>query len=688
MFEITIDTGGTFTDAVLIDKERKIGTAKVPTDKQHPEEGIMRCMALLSQERGLSEEELLANLDALVVSTTLATNTMLEGKGAKCGLICTRGFKDVFELGRTMARWDCYNIKVPPPSVLIPRHLRWGVEERTLYTGEILTPLNEDDVREAVNRAKEQNIEVPVVAFLHSYANTLNEEKAAEIIKKEFPDVVISSHIVRRWVEFDRLSAAAIAAYVKPEMKNFAAGLQKRLSDRNSRANLLFLTSVGGVAGTEMVGDNPALFVGSGPAGGVLMGQFLAELVGFENIIVTDMGGTSFDVSIIPERRIQTTTESIIGDYKNAVESLDVASIGAGGGSIIRIDDMGMLRVGPSSAGSNPGPACYGRGGQLPTVTDANVILGYIPGDYFLGGRMPIDAGLAEKALRDNVADPLGMDLVEAAYAVSSLVETNMANRIFTSAVERGYDPRDFTLIIAGGAGPVHGVNLAVKLDIKHLYIPKYASVFCALGIMVADYKHILTRFLGRREDEVNVDQIKAFYDSMEEEGLAILKREAISESAIKFIRGAEMRYYGQLHNIEVLLPETKTGADFTEQDRTALIKGFNDRHKTLYGWANPAYPVTFTTLKLQAIGVRLPFKPVEQPFSGQDASVALKRKRRAYFKELGGLVDTPCYDGHKLRHGNLVAGPAIIEEVNTTVVLPPEARLTVDVYGNYSVRR
>lgn len=688
MFSVSIDTGGTFTDAVLIGNKQKVTAVKVLTNKQHPEESILRCIPLLAQELGITEEQLLANLGMLVVSTTLATNTVLEGKGAKCCLICTKGFRDVFELGRTMARWDCYNVKVPPPSVPIPRYLRWGVEERTLYTGEVLTPLKENDVRHAAKLAREHNIEVPVVAFLHSYANPTNEEKAAELIKAEFPNVVVSSHIVRRWVEFDRFSSAALAAYVKPKMVDFATDLQERLSDSKCNAILLFLTSAGGVAGPKIVEDNPALFINSGPAGGALLGQYLAKLAGFRNVIVTDMGGTSFDVSIIPGQTIQSTTDNIIGDYKNAVESLDVASIGAGGGNIARIDDSGMLRVGPTSAGADPGPACYNKGGELPTVTDADVILGYIPTDYFLGGTIPIDSTLAKKALQDKVAEPLGIDVIDAAYAVSSLVETNMANQIFKSTVERGFDPRDFTLVIAGGAGPVHGISLAAKLNIKNIYIPKQAAVFCALGIMVADYKHILHRFFNLREDEVKLDKMETLYRSMEDEGLSLLRRERISDNSIRFIRGAEMRYYGQIHNIEVLLPETRIGLDFTAHDLQEMIRIFHERHKILYGWANPTYPVIFTTLKLQAVGLRQPFRPTKQQLPTKDAAKAFKRKRRAYFKEASGFVETPCYEGRRLRYGNVITGPAIIEEVNTTVVVPPGTEITVDVYGNYVAKR
>jgi N-methylhydantoinase A len=688
MFEIVIDTGGTFTDAVLIDEDRKIRTVKFPTNVSDPSTSIMGCIGLLSQQCNLLEQELLKNVATFVVGTTLATNCLLEGKGAKCGLIYTKGFRDTFELGRRMVRKNVFNIKVSPPSILIPRSLRWGVEERTLHTGEILTPLNENDVRAAIRKAKEQNVEVPVIAFLHSYANPENEERAAEIIRTEYPNVVLSSHILRRWIEFDRLSAAAIAAHVKPVVTNFTTALEKRLKDRSFEGTLLFLTCLGGVATPELSVDNPALLIGSGPAGAILLGKFLAEAAGFENLIVGDMGGTSFDVGILPDRMITTTTESLVGEYKNAVEGIEVKSIGAGGGSIARIDERGVLRVGPSSAGAKPGPACYGNGGQLPTVTDADVVLGYVPPDYFLGGTYPLDASLAEKAIEKEIAKPLHIDGVEAAHAITSLAEANMVNRIFLSAVEKGLDPRDFILMIGGGAGPVHAAALAARLDMKQVYISKHASTFSALGIMVADYKHILPRFLYKIEDEADFNILKKLYDSMEEEGMGILRREKIRESEMRFIRGAEMRYFGQLHDIEVLLPETRVGEHFTEQNREALIKGFHERHKAIYGSSDPNLTVTFATLKLQSIGVRPPFKLSKQTSAPQDASGAIKRKRQAYFKETGGFTKTPCYIGDRLHYGNVIKGPAIIEETNTTVVVPPAAELTVDVYGNYIIAR
>ena len=688
MFEVVIDTGGTFTDAVLIDEERKISVAKFPTDVSDPTRSIMECVTLLAQERGLTEQELLADTTTVVIGTTLPSNCVLEKKGAKCCLVYTKGFRDVPELGRRIPKDDIYNLKVPAPSVLIPRYLRFGVEERIQYNGEILTPLNENDVLETVRRAKEQDVEVPVVCFLHSYINPVHEEKAAEIMKTGYPDVVVSSHILRRWIEYDRFSTAMIAGYVKPVTSGFLRVLDERMKEANFKGTSLLITCIGGVAAPEVCLDNPALLIGSGPAAGPLLGRFLAGLAGFENVIVYDMGGTSCDVSMLPERMITTTTEMRIAEYINACEAVDVKSIGAGGGSIAWIDERNILRVGPSSAGADPGPACYGKGGQMPKVTDADVVLGYIPADYFLGGTISLDTSLAEKVIEENIAKPLGIDRIEAAHAISSLVEANMAQETFLSAVEKGLDPRDFSLVVGGGAGPVHAVAVADRLGVKQVYIPKHAAVFCAFGATLADYKYILNRFLYRRDDEVSVDEVKGLYDSLEEEGVAILTRQGVIEEEMKLIRGAEIRYFGQLHDIEVLLPEIKRGEPFTGETFKALIGEFHNRHQAIYGWSDPAMVVTISTVKLQAIGVRRLVELTKQPVFARDASAALKRKRRVYFKELGGFVETPCYDADRLRHGNVITGPAIIEEAKTTIVVPQGAELTVDAYENYIIRR
>ncbi|MBP1731131.1 MAG: N-methylhydantoinase A/acetone carboxylase, beta subunit [Deltaproteobacteria bacterium] len=686
MFEIMIDTGGTFTDGVLIDDKQSLNVAKAETQPLDPARSILNCIARLAEERGMTQEELLKNTSTVTIGTTLPTNCILEGKGAKCCLIHTKGFRDVFELGRTIPKTDIYNLKVVPPRVLIPRYLRFGVEERVQYDGTVVKPLKESDVRKAVKQAKAQGVEVPVVCFLHSYVNPVHEEQAAEIIKADYPNVVVSSRILRRWIEYDRASTAAYAAYVKPLLTSFMENLKKQLKEAKFKGTLLFSTGLGDVTTADLALENPGIVIGSGLATGALCGRFLAELCDFDNVVTYDMGGTSLDIAVLQNRTISTTSEMVIGDQKNSIESMDITSIGAGGGSIGWIDRLGVLRVGPQSGGADPGPACYGKGGQEPTVTDADVVLGYVPTDYFLGGTIRLDRKLAEKAIDEKVAKPSGMDTVQAAYTIASLEEAVMGERVFLSVVEKGYDPRDFVLVVGGGAGPVHAVAMAKRLGMKKVYVPKHSAVFSALGGVVADYGYVLNRFLGKRDDEAKASEAKALYNVMEKEAKAIFARQGISEKAMALVRGAEMRYYGQLRDIDIFLPETTLGSHFDEATLKELIATFHTRHRELYGHSDPTLPVTIALLKLRVIGKRRPFTLAKVPLNGADPGVALKRKRPVYWKERNGFVQTPCYDGDKLHHGAVIPGPAIIEEKKTTVVIPPGCVAEVDAYDNYLV--
>ncbi len=688
MYEIVVDTGGTFTDAILIDDERRISMAKFPTHHEKPSMGIMGCIQRFSEQRGCSPKQLLENANTMVIGTTLPTNTIVEKKGAKCCLLYTKGFRDIPELGRRIPKDEIYNLKLPPPESFIPRYLRFPIEERIQFNGKVITPLKKRDVIKAIRKAKEHGVEVPIVCFLHSYINPEHEEIAGEIIRKEYPNVVLSSHILRRWMEWDRLSTAMIAGSVKPVVQRFIENLDEELKKNNFKGITLFTTCIGGVASPQLCLDNPALLIGSGPASGPLLGRFLAKLCNFNNVIVVDMGGTTFDISMLPNATIGVTPEMRVGDFINAIESVDVTSIGAGGGSIAWIDDRNILQVGPMSAGADPGPACYRKGGINPTVTDADTVLGYIPSDFFLGGTIPLDVDLAIKAIESKIAKPLNLDVVTAAHAISALVEDNMAQGIFLSAVERGLDPRDFTLVAGGGAGPVHATAIASRLGINQIYIPKQASVFCALGASLANYEYVLNLCIYRNEAQLNIEELRGWFNSLEEEGLLTLSRQGLTKENIRLARGAEMRYFGQLRDIVIFLPETRSGEPFTEDTLKALIREFHEKHQAIYGWSDPRMAVAISTLKLRAIGVRRPVELIQQPPSLKDPSGAFKRTRKVYFKELGGFVDTPCYDSNLLRSGNLIEGPAIVEDPTTTVVIPKGASLTVDSYNNYLIRR
>jgi len=681
-----IDTGGTFTDGVLVDEKQSTSLAKFATDPVNPSRGILNCIARLAEARGLTPEELLAKTSTVTIGTTLPTNAILEGRGAKCCLIHTKGFRDTFELGRTIPKVDIYNLKVEAPSVLIPRHLRFGVEERIQYDGRVFTPLNEEDVVAAVQEAKRHDIEIPVICFLHSYINPVHEEKAAEIVRQEYPNVVVSSSILRKWIEYDRLSTATFAAYVKPLLSRFIEDLRSHLGEAAFRGTLLFSTGMGDVTTPELALQNPSVVIGSGIATGALMGRFLAEQCHFDNVLTFDMGGTSTDISVLENRTIATTTEMVIGDQKNAVESMDAVSIGEGGGSIAWVDRLGILRVGPQSAGADPGPACYGKGGELPTLTDADVVLGYIPGDYFLGGTVPLDPALGEAAIREKIGVPLEMDVVESAHAIAALSEAIMGERVFMSVVEKGFDPRDFVLVAGGGAGPVHGASMAKSLGIERVYIPKQAAEFSAFGGIVADYGYLVNRFYYRRDDLARIEDVKALYDAMEQEAVAALAQQGIGRQDIGILRGAEMRYFGQLRDIDVTVPEVGAGTEYAATDLKRLVSAFHDRHRALYGWGDEKLPVTIAILKLRGTSGRRSLRLRELESSPESPARALKRTRQAYFKHAGGFIETPCYYSDRLQPGNAITGPALIEAPDTTVVVPPGAKLVVDAYENYLI--
>jgi N-methylhydantoinase A len=417
---------------------------------------------------------------------------------------------------------------------------------------------------------------------------------------------------------------------------------------------------------------------------GALMGRYLSKSAEFDDVVICDIGGTSVDTGVLKGQTISTTTESVTGDQKNALETMDIPSIGSGGGSIAWIDDTGVLRVGPTSAGADPGPACYGKGGTQPTLSDANVVLGYIPTDYFLGGAVALDPSLAKQAIDRVIGKPLGMDTVEAAHSISVLAEATIAERIFMTVVEKGYDPRDFVLIAAGGAGPVHAIALGSRLKMERVYIPRHAAVFSAFGGATADFGHVLSRFYFKRDDLADPEEVSGLFHSLEKEALEVLERQGVARKDMALVRGGEMRYFGQLRDIDVALPETPPTVQATAETFGDLVRGFHDKHEELYGWGDPKLPSVLAMLKVKAIGRRRAFATVDHPFTKTDASHAMKRQRQVYFEQLGGYVETTCYDGENLNHGNIVVGPAIIEEKRTTIVVPPGWSVAVDRHDNY----
>jgi len=680
-YRISIDTGGTFTDGVCVDDSGKLVTAKSPTTPEDLTVGTMNVIVELAELCGLDRKNLLSETTSIVNGTTAGTNAILTKQGAKLGIICTKGFPDVIELRRA-PKIDMFDWRMPFPKPLVPRRLRVEVEERINKKGEVITPLNEQSVREAVAYLKKQGVEAVVVALLFSFLNDSHEKRVAEIVREEFPEAYcsISSAILPMIGEYERTSTAVIDAYIRPIVGNYIQNLYDELANESFKGELLFMQNNGGTGTWKVAKGTPASLALSGPAAAPSAATMIGNLYGENNILSIDMGGTSFDILIIDKGRFLTKTESMIADNRFSLPVIDVHTIGSGGGSIAWFDVSNILHVGPRSAGADPGPACYGKGGQEPTVTDANVLLGYISPDYFLGGKMPLRKDLAEAVIKEKVAKRLNMNTAEAAAAIYKIINAGMADSIRQTFTRRGYDPRDFTICAAGAACPAHAIKIAEELGISKVLIPKHAPVYCAFGMAGADLKHDYTRFYFTSKDELNLERLKELYHEMESEAQATLERESVPKDLQSLERSMMVRYHGQFREIEVKWP----GGPITMDCIEAGIAVFHERHQELYGYSDKDYPIDFMAWKLTAIGKISPprIQPLER--GNEDPSRALKRKREAYFEESNGVIETAVYDGDKLMYGNLLDGPCIVEERMTTIVIPPGNKMQVGKYGDY----
>ena len=685
MFQVSIDTGGTFIDGLLMREDGTVSVAKVATTPNDLSQGIMDCIeSLAKSEEGVSSKNLLANTAEVIIGINFAQEVIFQHKGAKVGMITTKGFRDILEM-RRIPKIKVADLHLPKPVILVPRYLRLGVEERTKYTGEIITKLNEKEVRKAADKLNAQGVEIIAICFMQSCVNPAHEKRAAEIIREVYPDTeVVLSSTLPYPMEFERFNTAVLAAYIAPPCKAYLRKLEDRLRAAGFKGAMLAAISSSGVTALKTAMEYPILTLSSGPSAVCLLAGYLGKQLGFENVISADMGGTSFDISIIPEGRILTTTDGIIADQRNTTETVDIVNVGTGGGTIARLDMRGLLTLGPESAGANPGPVCYGKGGQRPTITDADVVLGYIPADYFLGGRIKLDVTLARKAIKELIADPQGIDTSEAAYTIHSLVCGTVGGSISLASIKHGYDASSLVLCAAGGISPGYIFDLAKSLRIKEVYVPKTSSVSGALGMMYADFKHQVNQFVRALVRDVDLKELSNLYRKMEKEQIALLKKEGVEASAIRIRRGASIQYYGQIWGIDAEMPEIGIDKPVTAESFNALVEGFYKTYETRYGHVNRNIPIQIAGIKSVLVGARPKNKMVEYPRSSEDASKAFKRKRSVYFPKLEGFVETPCYDGDRLQHGNVIAGPAIIEEKTTTVVILQDAKVSVDCYGNY----
>jgi N-methylhydantoinase A len=675
---IGVDIGGTFTDFIVVDESR-VRVYKTPSTPSAPERAIFTGIEELAEERNQSVTEYLTDVDLFIHGTTIATNTVIQRNGPKTGVIHTEGFRDILFL-RDGFKPDRYNLHMPPPDDFVPRYLRAGVSERVLYSGDVERPLDEESVRSALETFRDAGVESVAVSLLWSIVNPGHEQRVAELIREELPDayVALSSEILPALREYPRTCATVLSAYVGPVLGGYLTKLAGYLRDNGYRYDLLIMQITGGSASVVEIEKRPVLAIGSGPAAGPPGGMAIGAARGDENLMVIDMGGTSFEVSVITDGRFTMSRDAEIEGVPLGVAAVDLQSVGAGGGSIAWVDPGGMLRVGPRSAGADPGPACYGQGGVEPTVTDANVILRYLNPDFFLGGRMKLDPAAAHEAMA-RVADPLGLDTVEAAAAVYRIVNTNMVAAMRAVSVMRGIDPRDYTVVVGGGAGGTHAAKIAEELAIGRVICPQVAGGLCAFGMLVADVRHTYLVTLPTSTARFDPARINEVFEGMERQAVAELAAQGFARSDITLARAADAKYPYQINELMIPVPDGKLGP--SHADEIAAI--FHDEHERLYTYCVRDMPVDLNAWRVFATG-RLPELSLDRMAShGTTAVSALKSTRAVFFDGADGYVDTPVFDGETLEAGTVIEGPAIAEMPTTTLVVFPGHQLIVEEAGN-----
>ena len=681
---IGIDVGGTFTDLVLVDEKGVPTIAKVATTPSDPMNGVINAVKAAAEENGKSVEQLLGRCDTFIHGTTTATNALIQKKVAKTGLLCTKRHRHIL-FYRDAGKVEPYNLRMKYPAPLIPSYLTIGVEERINSEGNIEVALNEENVREAIRQLKKWNVEAIAVCLLWSIVNPAHEQKIADIINEEWPEIAysISSEVQPLIREYHRTCATSIDASLKPIMTKYVKSLQKNLSERGLKHEFLMVLANGGVmAGSDSV-KRPVYTVNSGPAMGPLIGKMYGEKAGTNNVIVIDMGGTSFDVSLVVDGIIPVSREQKIGADPLGIIVVEVTTLGAGGGSIAWVDPGGMPHVGPQSAGADPGPACYDMGGENPTVTDANLFLGYINPDNFLGGKMKLNTKLAQKFIHEKIAKPLKLTDQEAAEAILKIVEENMFTGIEDLTVRRGIDPRDFILVAGGGGGPLHAASLAQELGITKIIVPKFATALCALGMLTTDIKfdNALTFYTDSRD--FNYNGVNDVLERLENMGRKELMKEGIDLKNIRVEVSTEARYPFQVWGIDVPLSGTRVDAKALPK----IVQDFENLHEERYGAREPGQYVEFTHWRVVVSGIMPKVVVPEQQHKGKIATDAIKSERKAYFKSAGEFISTKVYDGRKLIYGNKLEGPAIIEEPGTTIIVPPKWSIDVNSTGDYMMK-
>jgi N-methylhydantoinase A len=676
--QIGVDIGGTFTDIVALDRDGQLALTKVPSTPKDLLEGVHAAVRSILSITGAEP----GDIERFIHGTTVATNAILEQKGAVTAILTTEGFEDVLELGR-MKRSRMYDLAMDPevPTFLAPRRRRLGVRERLDARGRVLVPLDEDGVRGAVLALRAQAVQAVAVCYLFSFVNPAHERRTREIIAEVAPEISVSlsSDVDPTFREYERLCVTAFDAYLGPVVKRYLAGLADTLRGLGVPGVPLIMRSRGGIVSAALAAQQPVTLFLSGPAGGVIGAGFAAERSGVRNFVSLDMGGTSNDVAMVRDGTPLLASEGAIGPYPVRTPMVDVNTIGAGGGSIAWIDAAGGLRVGPRSAGADPGPACYGRGGDDATVTDASVVLGYLNPARFAGGTLALDIAAAERAVAA-IGRRLGVDTVTAAAGIHRVVNARMADQIRLVTIKRGYDPRQFSLVVLGGAGPVHGAALAAEMGMAEVLVPEAPGVLAAFGLLAAAIEHHHARTLQAPTDAADLDAVNRCLAELDAAGRGRMREEGVAAEQVRVAYAADMRYVGQAYELEVPI-----AVPVAHERMPAILAAFHAVHERVYGYARTQQPVEFVNFR--AVHTYPLPRPVVTPAARATGALDDARlgERRAYFD---AFVPTAIYERARLPLGARLAGPAIVEQSDTTTVIPPGVTALVDDAGNLRLRR
>lgn len=682
---IGIDVGGTFTDFLLAFDDGGSRIYKVLTTPDDPSEGLIKGLAEMAEDLGLSLFQFLQEVETIVHGTTVTTNAVLTYNGAKTALLTTKGLRDALEMRRGI-REEQYNNRYPNVNPLVPRYLRLPVEERLDHRGDVVIDMDPGSVEEAVDFLISENVESVAICFMNSFANNKHEELAAQLARKKMPEVylTVSSSLLPSVRFYDRVSTTVLNSYVGPVLRRYLHSLVSRLKEAGFAGTLLIMQSNGGVVDPEIAAERAAVTLLSGPAGGPVAGITYTAIHGFDHCITVDMGGTSFDSALIKNRTTLVTSEGEINRLRLALPMLDINTIGAGGGSIGWIDEGGLLRMGPRSAGAKPGPACYGMGGELPTCTDADTVLGYLDPDFFAGGKMRLDYQKAAEAINKHIAVRLNLDLVEAAAGMHNLINVNMAAGVREVTVKRGEDPRDYPLVVAGGAGPNHACMIALELEIPVIIIPRESSIFCAAGMLMSDLKHDFVRTYPVCLGDLDPERFRALFGQMEAQGRDLLRGERIPGDRVEYGYSLDMRYVKQYHEVNIQVP----AGDVYNLSFDDIMRKFHQKHNYLYGYSleDEGTPVELINMRLTCTGRTEKPRFLKEEYCGPDASGAFKRHRQVYLPGRRAFSEVQVFDGGRLRYGNRIEGPAIVEQVNTSTFITPEYSCIVDGYGSFAL--